>query len=231
METIKAPTRKSLADKVDDLHRNHRDMYLDTVQMSGDFVRELLAYLRTHEKNPPDDRGGWIQTRTGRQFFPLDPRPEDVCMEDIAQSLAMQCRFTGHSKYHYSIAQHSVLVSQHCDPQDALWGLLHDASEAYLVDVPRPLKRVPEFAEVYLRAEKHLMAVICESFGLPTAMPESVHYADGAALATEKRDLMVIPPAPWEDLPPPWPEPIMEISPETARDRFYARFHELRIVK
>lgn len=224
MKTPKAP--KILADKVDVFHRVHRDMYLDTVQMSGEFVRELLAYLRSQETDS-DDRGGWIQTRTGRQFFPLNPKPEDVCLEDIAHPLAMQCRFTGHCKYHYSIAQHSVLVSLHCDPQDALWGLLHDASEAYLVDVPRPLKRIPEFAEVYLRAEKSLMDVICAHFGLPTTMPGSVHFADGAALATEKRDLMAIPPAPWEDLPPPWPEPIKEMSPEAARDLFYARFHEL----
>lgn len=84
-----------------------------------------------------DPRGAaWILTSTGRQFWPLQPRADEICIEDIAHHLSMQCRFTGATRFHYSVAQHSVLVSQLApDGENPLWGLLHDAAEAYLVDV------------------------------------------------------------------------------------------------
>ena len=82
-------------------------------------------------------KGDWMQTHSGIQFWPLDPRPEDILIEDIAHALSNQCRFAGHCCFHYSVAQHSVLVSENVPAQDAMWGLLHDAGEAYLVDLPR----------------------------------------------------------------------------------------------
>src|SRR4051812_30250690 len=82
--------------------------------------------------------GNWMQTFTGRQFWPVDPRADEIAIEDIARALAMTCRFGGHVRFHYSVAQHSFLVSLVCSPEHALWGLLHDASEAYLGDVVWP---------------------------------------------------------------------------------------------
>lgn len=73
-------------------------------------------------------RSDWIATFTGGVFFPLAPRVEDVRISDIAHALSMLCRFAGHTRGFYSVAQHSVLVSRLCSQQDALWGLLHDAS-------------------------------------------------------------------------------------------------------
>src|SRR4051794_15527189 len=96
-------------------------------------------------------RGGWITTFSRRQFWPLDPHSDEIHIEDIAHSLSQQCRFGGHSRSFYSVAQHSCLVSALCKANDALWGLLHDASEAYLGDIPRPLKSLPEF-EFYQKA-------------------------------------------------------------------------------
>lgn len=133
--------------------------------------------------------GGWGCTSTGRQYWPEDPRPEDICIEDIAHALALQCRFGGHCREFFSVAQHSVYVSQICDPDDALWGLLHDASEAYIVDIPRPFKMAAGM-EGYHAFESRFMAAVCERFGLPAEMPESVRVADEALLATEARDLM-----------------------------------------
>src|SRR5579885_2784587 len=88
--------------------------------------------------------GDWIQTYCGVAFYPLDPRPEEILIEDIAHALSMLCRFTGHVKRFYSVAQHCVYVSHRCDPKDALWGLLHDAAEAYLNDISRPVKSLRE---------------------------------------------------------------------------------------
>src|ERR1700744_4853571 len=86
---------------------------------------------------------GWIQTFTGKKFSPLAPRPEDVDIRDIAHALAMKCRFNGHCSPFYSIAEHSVRVSWLLEQQgkrEALWGLMHDAADAYLPDLGAPIK-------------------------------------------------------------------------------------------
>lgn len=141
-------------------------------------------------------RGDWIQTYTLRQFWPLDPRPEDVDLTDIAHALSLICRFTGHVREFYSVAQHSLLVADRAfelapperDRAAAKWGLLHDASEAYLVDVARPVKRLPEMAG-YREAERRVQTAICERFGLPPEEPPEVKQADRDVLYTEARDL------------------------------------------
>ena len=80
-----------------------------------------------------------MSTYTGKKFFPFDPRPEQICIEDIAHGLSMLCRFSGQCPYFYSVAEHSIYVV-HCLPDNLqLEGLLHDASEAYLADLPRPV--------------------------------------------------------------------------------------------
>jgi len=113
----------------------------------------------------------WIQTYTGKKFYPIDPDPELICIEDIAHGLSMKCRFNGHCSRFYSVAQHSVLISQLFDSaQVKLEALLHDAAEAYLCDVPSPLKRLPEF-EFYRAAEKRLQSAIMRRFGLPEFNP------------------------------------------------------------
>jgi hypothetical protein len=67
------------------------------------------------------ERGDWIQTATGRPFWPIDPRPEDIDIEDIAHALSMLCRFGGHCLRFYSVAEHSVLLSQYVAPEHKLW--------------------------------------------------------------------------------------------------------------
>lgn len=140
--------------------------------------------------------GDWIQTYTGRQFWPLDPRADEIFVEDIAHALSMQCRFAGHCLKFYSVAEHSVLVSRNVAPELALWALLHDAAEAYLVDLPRPVKRsMPD----YRGAEDRVMAAICYRFGLPQDMPAAVKTADNRILADEAEQNMARPPVAWED--------------------------------
>lgn len=131
----------------------------------------------------------WMQTFTGRQFFPLNGRAEDVSVEDIAHHLSCITRYNGAALSFYSVAQHSVMVSNTCAPQDALWGLLHDAAEAYLGDLTRPIKHSPGMS-AFRTAEKRLMLVIAGALNLEGKEPESVKEADAILLATEKRDLL-----------------------------------------
>jgi len=142
-------------------------------------------------------KGDWVQTYKRKEFWPLDPRSEDVDIEDIAHSLSLICRFNGHCNYFYSVAQHSVLVSELVRPSEALPGLLHDATEAYMGDIVRPLKRfLPTVKEI----EEELERVIFEHFGIGNYDREEVHRADNIARFTEMRDLMSEPPKSWNEL-------------------------------
>ena len=108
--------------------------------------------------------GSWSATFTNIKFYPLDPRPEEICLEDIAQGLSMSCRYSGQVKKFYSVAQHSVLICDACqDIEDKRYALMHDASEAYISDIPRPLKwHLPE----YIAVEKKLQEVIKKKYNL-----------------------------------------------------------------
>jgi hypothetical protein len=168
-----------------------------------------------------------ITTFSGIRFWPLHPNPADIRIEDISHALSNQCRFAGHSREFYSVAEHSVRVSQHCRPEDALWGLLHDASEAYLSDVPAPLKELPAF-EAYRAAERSLQDTIAVRFGLPIEQPRSVTEADRAMLGIEIRDHLRPTVGRQPGRPPhhklaitnPW-------QPRIAKARFLSRFREL----
>ena len=108
----------------------------------------------------------YITTVTGKHFYPLNPNPKDIDIEDIAHALSLICRANGHFKHFYSVAQHSIACAEEaiergCSVEVILGCLLHDASEAYLCDVTRPVKKhIPQ----YLRAEEKLQAVIWKRF-------------------------------------------------------------------
>lgn len=143
---------------------------------------------------PSWSRGEWMQTYTGRQFFPMDPRPEDIATADIARALSMQCRYNGHTSAAYSVAEHSVLISTAVCPEHALAGLLHDATEAYLGDMVKPLKR---HISQYMEIEQRLWEVIAATYGVPTELPECVKQADVRILVDERAALLGPTPAPW----------------------------------
>ena len=174
-------------------------------------------------------KGDWMQTYTGRQFWPIDPRPDEVLIDDIGHALANQCRYAGHCKVFYSVAQHSVLVSKLVPKDDALWGLLHDAAEAYLVDLPRPVKRFSDLGTRYREIEAQLTGVICEHFCLQHVEPQSVKKADDVILVTEMRDLMAHPPQRWKESwsNEPLAETIVPLTPFQSELAFMERYHEL----
>lgn len=168
-------------------------------------------------------KGDWIQTRTGRQFWPLDPYPEDFDIEDIASSLSKLCRYNGHCSQFYSVAEHSVLVSWILPPEFALCGLLHDGTEAYCADVPRPLK---PFLTGYAEIEDRIWRALAMRFGLPEKMPKEVIEADTAVLLAEKLPLMG-PKYRWRIPGTPAQVLIRGLGPDEARHAFLQRFYEL----
>ena len=168
----------------------------------------------------------WILTYSGKLFWTLEPRVEDLDIHDIAHALSYQCRFNGHCKYFFSVAQHAVMVSNIVPAEYALWGLMHDASEAYIPDMPGPTKRhLPEFQ----RVEEAILKVIAEWQGLPYPIPKEVKVGDNVSLATEYRDLMPKSPIPWSFLDdyPPLPERLYPLAPRVAELQFLRRYDEL----
>lgn len=175
-------------------------------------------------------KGRFLIVASGRPYWPLDPKPEDVHISDIAASLARQCRYAGHLKrgiWHYSVAQHSVLCSLHGDPEHALDRLLHDASEAYCVDVPRPLKGD---LVGYREIEDKNMRVIAERYGIAFPLGGDVHEIDNRILADERRCLIAPNDLSDEEWGARLPGLGIEIEPwsaEEAERRFLMRFFDL----
>jgi len=179
------------------------------------------------------EAGPFIQTVSGRRVNPFEPDPGELDIGDIANALAHQCRFGGHCSPYYSVAQHSCLVADLTlerggSIEDALWALLHDASEAYLVDLPHPIKHRSELGRLYAESEAPLQAAILERFGLPREAPATLKPLDRALLATERRAVAA---EAWH-----WPEldgfdPLdLEIDPwppERAREEFLSRYERL----
>lgn len=171
--------------------------------------------------------GPTIRTANGRYINLVDPKLDDILIEDIAHALSNLCRFTGHCTRFYSVAEHSVNTSHVVDPYYGLEALMHDASEAYLGDVSNPLKKLlPE----YVKIEKHMEKTISQRFGLPFPMSPEIKVADLCMLATEKRDLM--PASTKEDWSilngyEPYDFEIIGHSPEIAYLIFMSRFRKL----
>lgn len=195
-----------------------------------------------------------IATYCGVEFFPLAPRWEDVWLDDVAHALGHVCRYNGHCLDFYSVAQHSILVSQYaekvepeyltykpiastspfhpgagvpvCTPLTAAkWGLLHDAAEAYISDICAPIK---PWIVNYKEMEEQLQFAIARRFDLPWPMPEVVKYADKAVFRNEADQLM--PDCDWWEISPEHPDAgltIHPVMPSAAESMFIGRFKEL----
>ena len=124
-----------------------------------------------------------MEVQSGTFIDVFNPDPALIKIEDIAHGLSHLCRFGGHTVRHYSVAEHSWWVSQQVPEEFALQGLMHDATEAYLVDIPTPIKK---HFPMYYEVEKRLHAAICERFGVDPAMPGPVKEADARMCITEK---------------------------------------------
>lgn len=167
-----------------------------------------------------------MQTYSGLRFYPIDPRESEVDIGDIAHALAMQCRYGGHVKRFYSVAEHCVLLARHLyhvGPETAMWALLHDASEAYISDIIRPLK---PFLLNYHVLEEHVMEVILKRYNLAKPMPDIVKDADNRIIADERQQNLVA--IPWDNEPgPPLGVVLRFWSPEVAEREFIRTFDAL----
>jgi hypothetical protein len=177
--------------------------------------------------------GPYLQTVSGRRVNPFDPDPEQFDEGDIARALGNLCRFGGHSRVFYSVAQHCVIVSRVVeerggDVEDAFAALMHDAGEAYLGDMPHPLKHRSPLGAAFRDAEARLEEAIRDRFGIKANVP-AIKAVDRALLATERR---VFSAEAWhwpelEDVEPldleltPWP-------PDKAGREFAKRYAELQ---
>lgn len=214
-------------------------------------MTETMSAIRTDRRNTTEgwQLGDWSQLLSGTPFYPLSPRAEDIHIQDIAHALGMQCRYNGHVNRFYSVGEHCVLMSDWVlansvmaagltIEQTALWALLHDAPEAYIGDMIRPLKlMMPEFRE----ADDRIMAVIADRFALPggtraqlsdgttgLALPPEVKAVDTRILLDERAALLNAPERPWAsgDLDP-LGVTIRAWEPSVAKWEYIVRFRAL----
>lgn len=179
-----------------------------------------------------DEReGDWMQLASGRPFWPLDPRPEDIEIEDIVAALSKLCRFGGHSRFFYSVAHHSLIlcaiaIAGGASKDVRKWTLLHDAAEAYVVDLPRPIKAMlPD----YKKMEDRVLRAIATRFDLSWPMPDVVKELDNRILHNEQKWVMRAGKRPWNLPGEPLPiKPIEPMSIEEIEHWFLGIWSELQ---
>lgn len=172
----------------------------------------------------------YIRTFSGVNFYPLSPDRTDVNIIDIAHNLSHQCRWAGAVRSFYSVGLHSLHVSMMCRKQNALAGLLHDAAEAYLCDIPAPVKRsMPE----YVCYENRLLAVIASALHFEYPFSPEVHQADRAALYAESKYFFNFERGEIAEVEPPrhcnWNfEIVCVASPAQVRSWFVSEYNRLK---
>ncbi|KKN16026.1 hypothetical protein LCGC14_0979880 [marine sediment metagenome] len=174
-----------------------------------------------------------IVTYTGKSFDLLNPLPEMVCIEDIAHALANICRYTGHVREFYSVAQHCVLMVKANLPGGALQKLLHDAHEAYTGDIASPWKQcliVHDFDVSVKEWEQKIQKIIGLALGINLDFSAEVKEADNRMYFTEVRDLMPLSDefGKWRGNLEPLEEKIICWNPLVAEDIFLATYNGLR---
>lgn len=172
---------------------------------------------------------GWIQTYSGLKFDVMKPDIKAISLIDIAHALGHICRFTGHSVHFYSVAQHSNIVSLMfpTGSNESKWGLMHDAAEAYIQDVARPVK---QYLDTYREMEERILEVIAKKFGLELPIPKVVLSMDDRVLMAEAEQLMCGDISEWYTVAIPADVEITPLSSTQAEKEFLFRFYEIEEV-
>lgn len=187
---------------------------------------------KTRKQVEEDTMEPWIELITGGRFYYAKPVYD---IGAIAHSLSMLCRFTGHCRRFYSVAEHSILVSRIMEDQglgDPMEGLLHDATESVLSDIARPAKNL---LKDYKALDKALETAMRKQFVLPETMSDGCMKADSIALLIEAREIMPNKGENFtgmaEDVRLAAKKATYMIAcwtPENARERFMTRMHDIR---
>ncbi|MGA7861666.1 MAG: phosphohydrolase [Thermoplasmata archaeon] len=189
--------------------------------------------VHANEGTDEDQHAFWLTTSSGLKFYPKDPEGSEYRIEDIAHALSLTCRFAGQCREFYSCAEHSVLVAlvaYRLNRKLGPWGLMHDASEAYVVDIPRPIKYLPEM-EGYRVLERRVMSAILKRFGLPDQEPPDVKTADRLVLRSEAETLGLLN-EDWDVFDwPEIPERPVPFGPKEAETRFLEAAHDFGVIE
>lgn len=174
-----------------------------------------------------DKRGNFVTTYSGVKFFIDKCNIQDVPIEDIAHALSMNCRFNGHLERFYSVAEHSVILSYHVPLEYRMTALLHDVSEAFVPDMPRPFKAQITGFDTY---EEKIMRSVADHYGTYYPLPDVVQYVDKNIVRDEAENLYRNPPC-WLEfydsvVSPVWFQDAH--SPAEAKRWFLDRFYYLQ---
>jgi len=166
--------------------------------------------------------GPYIRTYSGIKFTIFNPKPEMIIIEDIAHALSQLCRYGGHCSPFYSVARHSIIASYLVEEKYALDALCHDFSEAYVIDLPRPIKQqIPE----YTKLEDKIYLSIAQKYNLSFPIPPAVHKIDRDMIGYEWDYFMEKKPKP--ELLDFYKKYFLNSTPEETKNEFLARFHYL----
>jgi hypothetical protein len=174
-------------------------------------------------------KGNWLQTAGGRQYWPMDPRPDEIFITDIAHAGSNICRYNGHTLRFYSVCEHAVYVSMVIEgwggtTDEQFIGLMHDSPESYIHDLIRPIKH--EFKE-YKAIERLNWIAVATRYNMPLDMPDIVKRADNAVLLAEKDQIMGPAPADWSVPGEAAKICIHGVAPDVAKGMFLRRFQKL----
>ncbi len=171
----------------------------------------------------------WMQTYLGHKFTFTVPRVQDIHIEDIAHSLALQCRFNGHIDDFYSVGDHCLYVLSKASEANKFWGLMHEATETYISDIITPLKYHWRWRFFIKRMENKILKVVAKKYGLPWPIPKEIHEIDERMWATEQRDLRRRPRFKWSTDIKPYPERVVPTADwRTVKAVFLDQFANLR---
>lgn len=192
--------------------------------MKAQMVNEATLALKTEDDTTRV--GDWISLFSGGRWYPLDPRVEEVKIEDIAHSLSLLCRYNGHCRFFYSVAEHCWLLSKAVPKEYQLEALLHDASEAYTSDIPRPFKYSKNM-NAFRKVEDLNAAVVYKFAGLK--YPESAVVKDFDRRIVRNEGEVLLPNCTWfENLERVPNTEIIGIAPKKMEQLYLERYYELK---